>query len=52
MFNFSFCFQYKFANDSIDDYTKTGKATLKFQLINQREDFSFALFAGGLLNVR
>ncbi|NP_001241312.1 probable inactive purple acid phosphatase 27-like precursor [Glycine max] len=29
---------------------KTGKASLKFQLINQRADFSFALFSGGLLN--
>ncbi|KAL6182624.1 hypothetical protein ACLB2K_044039 [Fragaria x ananassa] len=31
-------------------YTKTGIATLKFQLINQRADFSFALFSGGLSN--
>ncbi|GMN56636.1 hypothetical protein TIFTF001_025765 [Ficus carica] len=42
--------KYKFANDSNDDYTRRGKASLKFQLINQREDFSFALFSGGLLN--
>ncbi|KAL5815025.1 hypothetical protein ACOSQ3_025824 [Xanthoceras sorbifolium] len=40
--------KYKFANESNFDYTKTGKASLKFQLINQRADFSFALFAGGL----
>lgn len=44
--------QYKFANDSDAGYTKTGKASLKFQLINQRADFSFALFSGGLSNVR
>ncbi|XP_030938552.1 probable inactive purple acid phosphatase 27 [Quercus lobata] len=42
--------KYKFANDSSAGYTTTGKATLKFQLINQRADFSFALFSGGLSN--
>ncbi|KAG2678538.1 hypothetical protein I3760_11G007300 [Carya illinoinensis] len=42
--------KYKFANDSTADYTKTGKASLKFRLINQRSDFSFALFSGGLSN--
>ncbi|XP_030494359.2 probable inactive purple acid phosphatase 27 isoform X2 [Cannabis sativa] len=42
--------KYKFANDSNTDYAKTGKANLKFRLINQREDFSFALFSGGLSN--
>ncbi|PRQ16989.1 putative phosphodiesterase I [Rosa chinensis] len=41
---------YRFANDSNSDYSKTGKTSLKFQLINQREDFSFALFSGGLSN--
>ncbi|XP_009368528.3 probable inactive purple acid phosphatase 27 [Pyrus x bretschneideri] len=40
--------KYRFANDSNAGYTKTGKASLKFQLINQRADFSFALFSGGL----
>ncbi|CAK9148703.1 unnamed protein product [Ilex paraguariensis] len=40
--------KYKYANHSNADYTKTGKASLKFQLINQRADFSFALFSGGL----
>ncbi|KAM2286563.1 hypothetical protein ACFX1S_039016 [Malus domestica] len=40
--------KYRFANDSNTGYTKTGKASLKFQLINQRADFSFALFSGGL----
>ncbi|MBA0880598.1 hypothetical protein Goshw_005545 [Gossypium schwendimanii] len=42
--------KYKYANDSDADYKKTGKSSLKFQLINQREDFSFALFSGGLSN--
>ncbi|KAL1333786.1 hypothetical protein HN51_062649 [Arachis hypogaea] len=42
--------KYKFVNYSNSMYTKTGKASLKFQLINQRADFSFALFSGGLLN--
>ncbi|GAB2223667.1 hypothetical protein Droror1_Dr00004405 [Drosera rotundifolia] len=40
--------KYNYANYSSSDYTKTGKASLKFQLINQRSDFSFALFSGGL----
>ncbi|CAH9077286.1 unnamed protein product [Cuscuta epithymum] len=41
--------KYTYAN-SDSAYTKTGKASLKFQLINQRADFSFALFTGGLSN--
>lgn len=40
--------KYKYANYSNSNYLKTGNATLKFQLINQRADFSFALFSGGL----
>lgn len=40
--------KYKFVDDSY--YANTGKATLRFQLINQRADFSFALFSGGLSN--
>lgn len=44
-------FQYQFANFSDSNYSKTGKASLKLQLINQRADFSFALFRGGLSNV-
>ncbi|XP_057251117.1 probable inactive purple acid phosphatase 27 isoform X2 [Beta vulgaris subsp. vulgaris] len=39
-----------FANTNNSDYTKNGKATLRFLLINQRADFSFALFSGGLSN--
>ncbi|KAM7274830.1 hypothetical protein ACFE04_016696 [Oxalis oulophora] len=42
--------KYKYANDSSSAYTNTGINALKFQLINQREDFSFALFSGGLSN--
>ncbi|KAL2938460.1 putative inactive purple acid phosphatase 27 [Bienertia sinuspersici] len=42
--------KYMFANTINSGYTKTGKATLRFQLINQRADFSFALFSGGLSN--
>ncbi|KAL2321684.1 hypothetical protein Fmac_026063 [Flemingia macrophylla] len=42
--------KFKFMNYSNTHYIKTGKASLKFQLINQRADFSFALFSGGLLN--
>ncbi|KAI4336316.1 hypothetical protein L6164_014855 [Bauhinia variegata] len=42
--------KYKYAKYSNSEYTNTGKATLKFQLINQRADFSFALFSGGLSN--
>ncbi|XP_021847584.1 nucleotide pyrophosphatase/phosphodiesterase [Spinacia oleracea] len=42
--------KYMFANTSNSDYTKNGKTTLRFQLINQRADFSFALFSGGLSN--
>ncbi|GAV56562.1 Metallophos domain-containing protein/Metallophos_C domain-containing protein [Cephalotus follicularis] len=40
--------KYMSANHSDSAYTKTGKTTMKFQLINQRADFSFALFSGGL----
>ncbi|MBA0552553.1 hypothetical protein Golob_023353, partial [Gossypium lobatum] len=40
--------KYKYANESGSSYAKTGTASLRFQLINQRADFSFALFSGGL----
>lgn len=43
--------QYQFANYLNADYNITGKGQLRIQLINQREDFSFALFSGGLLKV-
>ncbi|KAK9066406.1 hypothetical protein SSX86_013728 [Deinandra increscens subsp. villosa] len=42
--------KYKFANHSTPDYANTGKATVSFRIINQRADFSFALFTGGLEN--
>ncbi|XP_052181678.1 probable inactive purple acid phosphatase 27 [Diospyros lotus] len=42
--------KYKYVNFSNPGYMKAGKASVKFQLINQRADFSFALFIGGLSN--
>ncbi|KAF4395110.1 hypothetical protein G4B88_017980 [Cannabis sativa] len=39
--------KFQYANYSSKDYVKTGKASLKFLLINMRSDFSFALFSGG-----
>ncbi|EPS73168.1 hypothetical protein M569_01584, partial [Genlisea aurea] len=42
--------KYQFVNSSNPDYTVTGEGRLKLLLINQRLDFSFALFAGGLKN--
>jgi hypothetical protein len=49
---FFFLSQYQFAKFKNDGYSKSGKGYLKLQLINQREDFSFALFSGGLLKVK
>ncbi|XP_071715393.1 probable inactive purple acid phosphatase 1 isoform X3 [Rutidosis leptorrhynchoides] len=40
--------KYQYANYTNPNYKVTGKATLKLELINQRSDFSFALFTGGL----
>ncbi|KAF9591522.1 hypothetical protein IFM89_004576 [Coptis chinensis] len=42
--------KYQFANYSNPGYGNTGEGSLRLQLINQREDFSFALFSGGLTN--
>ncbi|XP_022135475.1 nucleotide pyrophosphatase/phosphodiesterase-like isoform X3 [Momordica charantia] len=42
--------KFNYANYSNPNYARTGKASLVFQLINQRADFSFALFSGGLSN--
>lgn len=42
--------KFQFPNISSPSYHKTGNASMKFQLINQRADFSFALFSGGLSN--
>ncbi|XP_020179926.1 nucleotide pyrophosphatase/phosphodiesterase [Aegilops tauschii subsp. strangulata] len=41
--------KYQYANFSAN-YLYWGKGTIQFQLINQRSDFSFALFTGGLEN--
>ncbi|XP_031099292.1 probable inactive purple acid phosphatase 1 isoform X1 [Ipomoea triloba] len=41
--------KYQFANYSSPGYKDTGKGSLKLQLINQRFDFAFVLFTGGLL---
>ncbi|KAF8013040.1 hypothetical protein BT93_I1032 [Corymbia citriodora subsp. variegata] len=40
--------KYQYANYSSPGYENTGKGLLKLRLINQRSDFSFALFSGGL----
>ncbi|WRX16305.1 Calcineurin-like phosphoesterase domain [Theobroma cacao] len=42
--------KYQYANYSSPDYKDTGKGSMKLLLINQRSDFSFALFSSGLLN--
>uniref|UniRef100_A0A453RMM4 Purple acid phosphatase Fn3-like domain-containing protein n=1 Tax=Aegilops tauschii subsp. strangulata TaxID=200361 RepID=A0A453RMM4_AEGTS len=42
--------KYQYANYSAN-YLHGGKGAIRFQLINQRSDFSFALLAGGLENV-
>ncbi|KAK9191594.1 hypothetical protein WN943_020207 [Citrus x changshan-huyou] len=41
--------KYQYANYSSPRYKGTGKGSLKLMLINQRSDFSVALFSGGLL---
>nr|GEV60432.1 probable inactive purple acid phosphatase 1 [Tanacetum cinerariifolium] len=40
--------KYQYANYTNTNYKVTGEASLKLQLINQRSDFAFALFTGGL----
>ncbi|XP_006362452.1 probable inactive purple acid phosphatase 27 [Solanum tuberosum] len=42
--------KFKYANYQNANYTKTGRTSLKFRLINQRGDFSFAFFSGGVSN--
>ncbi|XP_078447215.1 putative inactive purple acid phosphatase 27 [Wolffia australiana] len=42
--------KYQFANYSNPRFLETGRSLLKLQLINQREDFTFALFSGGLFD--
>lgn len=39
--------KFQYANYSSPQYKDTGKGSLKLQMINQRSDFSFALFTGG-----
>lgn len=43
--------KYQYANYS-ENYMNRGKGAIRFQLINQRSDFSFVLFTGGLENPR
>ncbi|CAK9186204.1 unnamed protein product [Ilex paraguariensis] len=42
--------KFQYANYTNRKYKDTGKGLLKLQLVNQRSDFSVALFSGGLLN--
>lgn len=42
--------KFQYANYSTENYVKTGNGSLKLRLINQRADFAFALFSGGLTN--
>ncbi|PKA59851.1 putative inactive purple acid phosphatase 1 [Apostasia shenzhenica] len=42
--------KFQYANYTNGYYQATGHGSLKLQLINQREDFSFALFSGGITN--
>jgi hypothetical protein len=44
--------QFQYANFRNDAYNKSGKGSLRLQLINQRADFAFALFSGGFSAVR
>uniref|UniRef100_A0A0A9ENA2 Purple acid phosphatase n=1 Tax=Arundo donax TaxID=35708 RepID=A0A0A9ENA2_ARUDO len=40
--------KFQFASFKNDAYNTSGKGSLRLQLINQRADFAFALFSGGL----
>lgn len=42
--------KYQYANFSSSGYVESGNGSLTFRLINQRGDFAFALFSGGLEN--
>jgi hypothetical protein len=42
--------QFQYASYLNPQYNITGKGFLKLLLINQRSDFSFGLFSGGLSN--
>lgn len=43
--------KFQYATYLNPEYEETGNGTMRLQLINQRSDFSFALFTGGLSNV-
>ncbi|CAK9250925.1 unnamed protein product [Sphagnum jensenii] len=45
-----FHLQYKYANFSSLDYVHGGVGSVTFQLVKQRQDFSFGLFSGDILN--
>ncbi|KAI5084178.1 hypothetical protein GOP47_0000347 [Adiantum capillus-veneris] len=40
--------KYQFANFTTSNYVELGEGSLTFRIINQRADFSFAFFTGGL----
>ncbi|XP_037489296.1 probable inactive purple acid phosphatase 1 [Triticum dicoccoides] len=42
--------KFQYTNYATTDYAKTGKGSLRLQIINQRSDVSFTLFSGGLSN--
>eukprot|EP00249_Psilotum_nudum_P009523 c21990_g1_i1 orf=205-1986(+) len=42
--------KYQYANFSSLDYVEKGEGSLNIRLINQRADFAFALFTGGIEN--
>lgn len=42
--------KYQYANYSSPKYKDTGNGSLRLQMVNQRSNFSFAVFKGGLLN--
>jgi hypothetical protein len=46
-----FHLQYKYANFSSLDYIHGGVGSVTFQLVKQRQDFSFGLFSGDMSNV-
>jgi hypothetical protein len=46
-----FHLQYKYANFSSLDYVHGGVGSVTFQLVKQRQDFSFGLFSDDISNV-
>ncbi|KAG8049064.1 hypothetical protein GUJ93_ZPchr0009g1119 [Zizania palustris] len=43
--------KFQYANFKNEAYNRSGNGSLRLQLINQRSDFSFALFSGGFSTV-